>query len=468
MHKMTDQPTKEKLKRGSPIQVFYSGNNRLFPTISHAKGIYMWDTNGKKYLDASSGPVATNLGHSNTNVLEAMRLQSEKVCFASYSVFENEPNKILAQTLVELAGPKYDQAFIVSGGSEAIESAFKLAKQYSVAIGEPNRSKVLSRSASYHGSTLGALAASGDPETHQTFGSIAKLMPKVKTPFSYRLPENHNIDSFARECARNLEDTIIKEGPDTILAFIVESVGGLATGALVAPDHYYLAIREICTKYGIILIFDDVMAGAGRTGTFLSAEHWPEASPDLVVLAKGVSAGYTPLGAVLAPNKIVQEVVKAGGFLHGHTYVANPLSCAIANAVLKEMIDEDLMKNASEAGAYLKTELINLAKQSLIIGDVRGKGLLLAIEIVKDKQSKALLEEQVRAVYRILEIGTEEGILLYTRKTAAGAFGEWIMVTPALTITKAQVDELVKLLTKTIFLFEKELKDGGFLNTSEE
>ena len=465
---MTDQPTKEKLKRGSPIQVFYSGNSKSFPTISHAKDIYMWDTNGKKYLDASSGPVATNLGHSNTNVLEAMRLQSEKVCFASYSVFENEPNKILAQTLVELAGPKYDQAFIVSGGSEAIESAFKLAKQYSVAIGEPNRSKVLSRSASYHGSTLGALAASGDPETHQTFGSIAKLMPKVKTPFSYRLPENHNIDSFARECARNLEDTIIKEGPDTILAFIVESVGGLATGALVAPDHYYLAIREICTKYGIILIFDDVMAGAGRTGTFLSAEHWPEASPDLVVLAKGVSAGYTPLGAVLAPNKIVQEVVKAGGFLHGHTYVANPLSCAIANAVLKEMIDEDLMKNASEAGAYLKTELINLAKQSLIIGDVRGKGLLLAIEIVKDKQSKALLEEQVRAVYRILEIGIEEGILLYTRKTAAGAFGEWIMVTPALTITKAQVDELVKLLTKTIFLFEKELKDGGFLNTSEE
>jgi adenosylmethionine-8-amino-7-oxononanoate aminotransferase len=465
---MTDQPTKEKLKRGSPIQVFYSGNSKSFPTISHAKDIYMWDTNGKKYLDASSGPVATNLGHSNTNVLEAMRLQSEKVCFASYSVFENEPNKILAQTLVELAGPKYDQAFIVSGGSEAIESTFKLAKQYSVAIGEPNRSKILSRSASYHGSTLGALAASGDPEIKQTFGSIAKLMPKVKTPFSYRLPENHNIDSFARECARDLENTIIKEGPDTILAFIVESVGGLATGALVAPDHYYIAIREICTKYGIILIFDDVMAGAGRTGTFLSAEHWPEASPDLVVLAKGVSAGYTPLGAVLAPNKIVQEVVKAGGFLHGHTYVANPLSCAIANAVLKEMIDEDLMKNASESGIYLKNELINLANQSLIIGDVRGKGLLLAIEIVKNKQFKALLEEQVRAVYRILEIGIEEGILLYTRKTAAGAFGEWIMVTPALTITKAQVDELITLLAKTIFRFEKELIDGGFLNTSEE
>ena len=465
---MSDQSTQKELKRGSPIQVFYSGDSKLFPTISHAKGLYMWDTNGKKYFDASSGPVATNLGHANPSVLEAMRIQSEKVCFASYSVFENEPNKTLAKNLVKLAGPNFDQAFIVSGGSEAIESAFKLAKQYAVAIGEPKRSKILSREVSYHGSTLGAFAASGDPETHAAFGSMAKLMPKVKTPFSYRVPQNYDIDSFARECVRDLEATIIKEGPESILAFIVESVGGLATGALVAPDFYYTAIRDICSKYGVLLIYDDVMAGAGRTGTFLSAEHWPEASPDLVVLAKGVSAGYTPLGAVLAPNKIVQEVVKAGGFLHGHTYVANPLSCAIANAVLKEMIDEDLMKNASEAGAYLKTELINLAKQSLIIGDVRGKGLLLAIEIVKDKQSKALLEEQVRAVYRILEIGIEEGILLYTRKTAAGAFGEWIMVTPALTITKAQVDELVKLLTKTIFLFEKELKDGGFLNTSEE
>ena len=463
---MSDRLTQE-LKRGSPIQVFYSGNNKSFPTISHAKGLYMWDTDNKKYFDASSGPVATNLGHGNSNVLEAMKLQSEKVCFASYSVFENEPNKILAKNLVKLAGPNYDQAFIVSGGSEAIESAFKLAKQYAESIGQPNRSKILSRSASYHGSTLGAFAASGDPQTEKMFSSMAKLMPKVKTPFSYRLPNNHDVDSYARECLKDLEDTIIEEGAESILAFIVESVGGLATGGLVAPNFYYSAIREICSKYGILLIFDDVMAGAGRTGTFLSAEHWPEANPDLVVLAKGVSAGYTPLGVVLAPNRIVQEIAKSGGFLHGHTYVANPLSCAIANAVITEMIEQNLMKNATTLGKYLKTELIKLAQESLIIGDVRGKGLLLAIEIVKDKGTKEILSYKARAVHRLLEIGIEEGLLLYTRKTSEGVYGEWLMITPALTITKQQVDELILLLTEVIKRFEKELKDGGFLNTSK-
>jgi adenosylmethionine-8-amino-7-oxononanoate aminotransferase len=397
-----------------------------------------------------------------------MKLQSEKVCFASYSVFENEPNKILAKNLVKLAGPNYDQAFIVSGGSEAIESAFKLAKQYAESIGQPNRSKILSRSASYHGSTLGAFAASGDPQTEKMFSSMAKLMPKVKTPFSYRLPNNHDVDSYARECLKDLEDTIIEEGAESILAFIVESVGGLATGGLVAPNFYYSAIREICSKYGILLIFDDVMAGAGRTGTFLSAEHWPDASPDLVVLAKGVSAGYTPLGVVLAPNRIVKKIAKSGGFLHGHTYVANPLSCAIANAVITEMLEKNLMKNAATLGQYLKTELKNLAQDSQIIGDVRGKGLLLAIEIVKDKCTKEILSNKARAVYRLLEIGIEEGLLLYTRKTSDGVYGEWLMITPALTITKKQVDELILLLTKVIKRFEKELKDGGFLNTSEE
>ena len=399
----------------------------------------MWDKDGNKYLDASSGPVATNLGHGNPQVLKAMKEQSEKVCFASYSVFENEPNKDLAKKLVQLAGPGFDQAFIVSGGSEAVEAAFKLARQYSVQIGKPEKFKVLSRSASYHGSTMGAFSTSGDPETHETFGKMAKLMPKVMTPFSYRLPDNYDIDSYARECARNLEETILNEGPESILAFIIETVGGLATGALVAPDHYYEEIRRICDIYGILLIYDDVMAGAGRTGTFLSAEHWPQARPDLVVLAKGVSAGYSPLGAVLASNNLVSEIVKSGGFLHGHTYVANPLSSAVANSVISEMIDKDLMKNATQMGEYLKTELIKLADKSKIIGDVRGKGLLIAIELVKDKSSKELLPFEARAVYRLLEIGIKQGILLYTRKTAGGAYGEWVMVTPALNINKLEV-----------------------------
>jgi adenosylmethionine-8-amino-7-oxononanoate aminotransferase len=293
---------------------------------------------------------------------------------------------------------------------------------------------------------------------------MAKLMPKVRTPFSYRLPQNHDIDSYARECANDLENTINKEGPDTILAFIIETVGGLATGALVAPDHYYEQIRKICNKYGILLIYDDVMAGAGRTGAFLSAEHWPNAKPDLVVLAKGVSAGYSPLGVVLTPNKLVATLVESGGFLHGHTYVANPLSCAVANAVISEMIDNDLMNNAALMGNYLKNKLLELADKTQIIGDVRGKGLLLAIELVKNKKTKELIPTQARAVYRLLEIGIQEGILLYTRKTSGGIYGEWIMITPALTINQNEVDELIYLLTRAISIFENELEFHKFLD----
>jgi adenosylmethionine-8-amino-7-oxononanoate aminotransferase len=205
------------------------------------------------------------------------------------------------------------------------------------------------------------------------------------------------------------------------------------------------------------------MAGAGRTGTFLSSEHWPDACPDLVVLAKGVSAGYTPLGVVLAPNRIVSEVVRSGGFLHGHTYVANPLSCAIANAVITEMIELNLMENTIKVGKYLKDQLKLVANSSLIVGDVRGKGLLLAIEIVENKDTKSILPKEVNAVYRLLEIGVEEGLLLYTRKTSDGAYGEWLMITPALTITKKEVDELITLLKKTIKRFEIELQKNGFL-----
>ena len=446
------------IKPGGPIQVFNSGDTNSLPIIDRAQGIYMWDTNGKKYLDGSSGPVTTNLGHGNKNVLEAMAKQAQMVCFASVAVFENSPNKRLAQKLVNLSGPGFDQAFIVSGGSEATESAVKLARQYAIAKGENKRTKVLGRNPSYHGSTLGAFLVSGDPVAEKMFGSLAKVMPKVPTPFSYRLPENHDINSYARECAKKLEEVILAEGAENVLAFIIETVGGLSSGGLVAPDHYYETIREICTQYGILLIYDDVMAGAGRTGKFLSADHWPNARPDLVTLAKGVAAGYTPIGAVMAPNEIVSAVVDAGGFQHGHTYAANPLSCAIGEAVIDEMIDNDLMVNAFEIGHYLRLRLKELANESYVIGDIRGKGLLLAAELVADKETKRMLPIECRAVYRLVEIGINNGLLLYTRKTANGEFGEWVMISPALTISKSEADELVELLRLTILQFEKELR----------
>lgn len=456
-------PNNAALKPGGPIQVFYTGDVQRLPTVDRAQGVYMWDTEGKRYLDASSGPVISNLGHGNPRVLKAMADQAAKVCFASRAVFENAPNRRLAEKLVGLAGPGFDQAFIVSGGSEATEAVIKLARQYAVATGQPKRSKVLARDPSYHGATLGAVSVTGDPESESVFEAVTRVMPKIPAPFCYRLPEGKSVESHALDCAQALEDTILAEGADTVLAFIMEPVGGLATGGLVAPDSYYKAVRDICTRHGVLLIFDEVMSGAGRTGTFLSAEHWPDARPDLVTLAKGVAAGYTPLGVVLAPNAIVEPVVAAGGFLHGHTYSANPLSCAVAEAVIDEMIDQDLMRNAREIGAYLMEALGSVASRSRIVGDIRGKGLLMAVEIVADKATKRMLPSRCRAVYRLLEIGIENGLLLYTRKTAGGKFGEWVMITPPLTLTRAEADELVTLFERTLQVFEAELEAQGAL-----
>jgi adenosylmethionine-8-amino-7-oxononanoate aminotransferase len=229
----------------------------------------------------------------------------------------------------------------------------------------------------------------------------------------------------------------------------------------VAPDHYYDAVREICDRHGVLLVYDEVMSGAGRTGTFLAAEHWPKARPDLVTLAKGISAGYTPLGVVLAPARMVEAVAGAGGFLHGHTYSANPLSCAIGLAVVREMVERDLMGNAARMGAVLKERLRAAMAKSAIVGDVRGLGLLQAIEIVADKETKAIFPAERQAVYRIIELGIERGLLLYSRRTANGKYGEWLMVCPPLIVTEPEIDEIARLLEDTLEAYEAELRREG-------
>lgn len=442
---------------GGPIQLFYGPVPPTpRPIISHAFGIHMWDTQGRRYLDGSSGPVVTNIGYGNKRVLEAMARQAEKVCYASRAVFENQPNIDLADLVTGLAGPGLERAFITSGGSEATEAAIKLARQYAVAQGEPQRWKVLGRSPGYHGATLGAAAVTGDPDSDVLFGPGMLVMPKVPAPFTYRLPANHDADSHARHCAAALEETILAEGPETVLAFIMEPVGGLATGALVAPDHYYRTVREICDRHGVLLIYDEVMSGAGRTGAFLAADHWPDARPDMVTLAKGIAAGYTPLGMVLAPAGMVETVAVSGGFMHGHTYSANPLSCAVGLAVVQEMMDHDLIANARDMGVQLRQRLQALMSTSRVIGDVRGLGLLNAVEIVADRDTKAMFPPETRAVERIIALAQERGLLLYTRRTAGGKYGEWLMLTPPLIVTAEEIEEIVALLAEAIAAFERE------------
>ena len=444
-----------RLEKGGPIQTFYIGNKKM-PVVERGEGVYLYDEEEKKYFDASSGPITCNIGHANPKVLEAIKNQSGKVCFASHAFFENRPNRDLAKSLVNLTGNKYDQAFFVSGGSEAIEASFKLSRQYALACGETKKHKIIARAPSYHGSTMGAFSASDDSEMKDNFQSLTKVSIKVPAPLSYRVPDNFDTSSYARFCLDELERTIIDEDPEEVLAFIMEPVGGLSTGALVAPDFYYKQVREICDRHGVLLIYDEVMSGAGRTGKFLAADHWEGSDPDLVILAKGLCAGYSPLGALLAPNKIVEPVVSSGGFLHGHTYASNPLSCAIANAVLNEVIENNLIENARIVGDYLKKGLERLESHLSIIGDVRGKGLLLAVEIVSNARTKSMFNMDQRAIYRISELGIKNGILLYTRKTAKGENGEWLMIAPPLISTTDQCDDFLSRLNETLKDFQKE------------
>lgn len=442
---------------GGPIQLFYTpvGTKRL-PTISRADGLYMWDTDGKRYVDASSGPICCNLGHGNRRVIEAGIQQMSKVSFASRNLFENEPNIQLADMLAKLCGSGLERAFIVSGGSEATEAALKFARQHAVVTGQASRWKVLARMPSYHGASLGAVSVTGDPQSEHLYGNLTRIMPKVLAPFTYRLEEGQSIESAAESAAKALEDAIVAEGSESVLAFIMEPVGGLATGALVAHDVYYRRVRDICTRHGVLLIFDEVMSGAGRTGKFLSAEHWPDARPDICTLAKGVSAGYTPLGVVMVSASMTDTLRNAGGFVHGHTYSANPLSCAIAYAALSELVDKDLMSNAAKMGELLKTELTSLMDRCDFIGDVRGKGLLTAVEVVSDKKHKSVFAANDPSVGRLVELGIERGILLYTRRTANGRFGEWLMIAPPLIVNPEQVHEIVGLLEETFSAFKSE------------
>ncbi len=436
------------------------------PRIARGEGIFLWDEDGRRYLDATAGAVVANIGHGNPRVLAAMAEQAARVTFAYPRFFESEHSVALADQVCALAGAGFERAFFVSGGSEANESAIKLARQYAVAIGQPARARIVSRDPSYHGATLGALAVTGDARTMEIFGPLVREMPKVPAPLSYRVPAGHTADSYALACADALEHAILREGPGSVLAFMLEPVGGVSTGAVVSPAAYYQRVRQICDRHGVLLIYDEIMSGAGRTGAFLAAHHFADARPDIVTLAKGLAAGYTPLGALLAPNRIVDAVADSGGFVHGHTYFSNPLSCAVANAVLGEVVRLDLVNRAHERGAYLMARLRALADRLPIVGDVRGKGLLCAIELVADKATRAQLPSVFNAPARLTGHGFKHGIALYNRRANQGAFGDFQLITPPLTITEAEIDEMVELLEKSLRDLAGEIAREGLVPVS--
>lgn len=433
------------------------------PKIVRAEGIHYWDEHGRVLIDASSGPVAVNIGHGNTRVWDAIETQARQVSFAFPLSFQSDASLAFSEALLRAAGPRYHHVYVTSGGSETVETCMKFARAYAVRKGEPSRRHFISQNPSYHGATLGSLSLTGDDAMKDIFDAIAPSCAKIPAPLSYRQAEGHTAETYARSILADLEKTILALGPDNVLAFVMEPIAGLSGGANVAPDFYYGEVRRICSAYGILLIYDEVLTGAGRTGAFLAAHHWPESKPDLVAVSKGVSAGYIPLGAMLAPAHMVDLVAASGGFPHAQTYTTTPLACAAGAAILGEIERQGLIANARTVGDILKSRLQRIAADSPIVGDVRGRGLLLAIEIVADKDSKEMLPSHANAPARIAQIALDVGLVLYPRRANGGKFGEWLMVTPPLIITETQALDLAERLERALKLYAGELARDGLI-----
>lgn len=438
---MATSPSPPPVGDSRKSHLFYQSRQRR-PRVDRAEGIYIWAEDGRRWIDGSSGAMVVNLGHSNPRVLAAMRAQMDRATFAYRTHFENEPAEELARDLVAHMPEGMDRVFFVSGGSEATESCLKMARQYAVATGQPSRYKVISRFPSYHGSTLGALAVTGYTPLTAPFAPMMQEMPKIPAPTVWRDRDSFSLEERGRRYADLLEAEIQAQGAETVLAFIMEPVGGASTGALVAPDSYYRRVREICDRYGVLLIHDEVMSGVGRCGAMLAGDLWG-IRPDLIALSKGFASGYSPLGAMICPTWMVEPVLDAGGFQHGHTYAGNPLACAAGRAVVAELVDRDLCGNAARMGAVLMDRLRALVARHRFIGDVRGRGLLTAMEFVADAETLAPLPPDLRAHEVVVEAAYERGLIVYSRRTRGGRAGDHVMVCPPLIVTEEQIDDIV-------------------------
>ncbi len=439
-----------------PTNLFWGARRRKAQMV-RAEGIYLWDSDGKRYLDGSSGPMTCNIGHGNKAVLAAMQDQMHKATFGMRLHFETDPAERLATRLAGLAPGGLDQVFFTSGGSEAVESALKLARAYALATGEAQRWKVISRFPAYHGCTLGALSVTGYAPMTAPFDPMMVQMPKIPAPRAYLDGLDPQDSATGHHYADMLEEAILREGPETVLAFLHEPIGGASTGALVPPAGYMQRIREICDRYGVLLIHDEVISGGGRVGTFFAGDLWGVA-PDLITLSKGFGAGYMPLGAVVMRSGLAEAVCDAANYLHGFTYGGNPLACAAGLAVLDEIESQDMMAHAVSTGEILRTRMDALLQRYEFVGDVRGKGLLQAFELVSDRETMAPLPRDLNAYDRLVEIAYGNGLIIYARRTRGGLEGDHFLVAPPMITTSDQVDQIMEILTLSLDQFIEEAR----------
>lgn len=439
--------------QSTATRVVHRDLRRTYPVVVRGEGVYLFDADGHRYLDGSGGSAAvTAIGHGVPEVVAAMAAQAARLAYAPTHAFTTEAAEACARLVIEAFAPAgFAKVWFVSGGSEAIENAIKMAIQYHRERGEGTRHLVIGRWLSYHGATLAGLAAGGNAGRRRPYGAALPAAEHIPPSHPYRCWVDSACPGCSLRCADMLDRTIRQVGAENVAAFIAEPVVGATLGASAAPSGYFQRVREICDQHGVLFIADEVMTGFGRTGRNFGIDHWG-VTPDLIACAKGIAGGYVPLGAVLVKPEFVAEVAqRSGSFVIGHTSSANPLACATGLAVLNYIRDHDLGRNAAEVGAYFLDRLRDLASRHEIVGDVRGLGLLCGVELVRDRATKEPFPPAWVVARRVAAATLERGLVSYPGAGSAdGVAGDHLLYAPPLTITRAQIDDLVAILDESL------------------
>ena len=421
--------------------VFPRHTRAEIPTVASGQGAYLYDTSGKAYLDGSGGAAVSCLGHGDPAVTQAIKDQLDRVAFAHTGFFTSEPAEKLADRLIEVAPQGLDRVYFVSGGSEAMEAALKLARQYFLEIGEPERRHVIARRQSYHGNTLGALATGGNMWRREPFAPLLMETHHIAPCYAYRgQAEGESAEAYGLRVAQELEDRIAELGEGTVMAFVAEPVVGATAGAVPPVRGYFKRVREICDRHGVLLILDEVMCGMGRTGTLFACEQ-EGISPDICAIAKGLGAGYQPIGAMLVSGAIY-EAIRAGSglFQHGHTYIGHPTACAASLAVLGRLLDDGILARVAPMGEKLRAALEAEFGQHPHVGDIRGRGLLWAVELVEDRANKRPFAPSAQIGERIKAAAFAAGLMVYPGAgTIDGVSGDHILIAPVAGMDQADL-----------------------------
>ena len=429
--------------------VFPRHSKASLPVAVAGEGCYVVDEDGKRYFDGSGGAAVSCLGHSDADVTKAIKDQIDKIAFAHTSFFTSKVAEELADLLIANAPEGLDRVYYVSGGSEAMEAALKLARQYFLEIGQPERHRVIARRQSYHGNTLGALATGGNAWRREPFSPLMIETSHIAPCYEYRGREDgETAFEYGQRIANELEAEIQRLGPQNVMAFVAEPVVGATLGAVPPVEGYFKRIREICDAYGVLLILDEVMCGMGRTGTLFACEQ-DGVTADILAIAKGLGAGYQPIGAMLCSASIYQAIESGSGFFqHGHTYIGHPAACAASLAVLRKLTD-GLADNVLPLGEKLNAALTDAFAQHPFVGDIRGRGLFRGLEIVEDRSAKTPFDPALAMNRKLKKAAFEAGLACYPMGgTLDGVRGDHVLLAPPFIMTEQQIDEVVGKLLK--------------------